>query len=154
MSGLFGKRLIIGSRSAINTALPRIRAATAIEIEDVGEIPVPFNINTRTNATICKATKKKIVGGSSSKNSFLSVVDSLVMELNSDESCRFHGSCSRIWLGRMRRGFHYRRDQRIGQKGGRPLRAARPESFLITGRCLCSPPPPLASFSPSPLSRH
>src|SRR5437667_6455849 len=63
-----------------------MRAATAIEIEDVGEIPVPFSINTRTNATICKATKKKIVGGSSSKNSFLSVVDSLVMKLNCDKS--------------------------------------------------------------------
>src|SRR5207248_7862487 len=80
--------------SAINTALPRMRAATAIDIEDNGEIPVPFNINTRTNATICKATKKKIVGGSSSKNSFLSLVDSLVMELNRDEFCRFHGPCS------------------------------------------------------------
>src|SRR5207237_5781732 len=78
--------LIIGSMSAINTALPRIRAATAIEIEEVGEIPVAFNINTRTNVTICKATKKKIVGGSSAKNSSLSLVDSLVMELNCDES--------------------------------------------------------------------
>src|SRR5439155_26813838 len=83
-----------GSRSAINTALPRMRAATAIDIEDSGEIPVPLSINTRTNATICKATKKKIVGGSSSKNSFLSVMDSFVMELNCDESRRFHGSCS------------------------------------------------------------
>src|SRR5437867_9778639 len=72
--------------SASNTALPRMRAATAIDTVDSGEIPVPFSINTRTNATICKATKKKIVGGSSSKNSFLSVVDSLVMELNCDES--------------------------------------------------------------------
>src|SRR5207244_7109881 len=85
MSGLWGKRLIIGSMSAINTALPRMRAATAIEIEEDGASPVPFSINTRTNATICKATKKKIVGGSSSKNSFLSVVDSLVMELNCHE---------------------------------------------------------------------
>src|SRR6266480_4894711 len=90
MSGLLGKRLIIGSRSAISTALPRIRAATAIDIEDSGEIPVPFSINTRTNATICKATKKKMVGGRSSKNSFLSVVDSLVIELSCHESCRFH----------------------------------------------------------------
>src|SRR5438477_5379641 len=96
--------------SAINTALPRMRAATATDIEESGEIPVPFSINTRTNATICKATKKKIVGGSNSKNSFLNVVDSLVMELDCDESCRFHGSCSRTWLRRMRRAFHYRRD--------------------------------------------
>src|SRR5438874_10195193 len=80
--------------SAIKTALPRMRAATAIEIEEDGEIPVPFSINTRTNATMCKATKKKMVGGSSSKNSFLSVVDSLVMELNRDEFCRFHDPCS------------------------------------------------------------
>src|SRR6266496_6351771 len=97
MSGLLGKRLIIGIMSAIKTALPRMRAATAIEIEEDGAIPVPFSIKTRTNATICKATKKKIVGGSSSKNSFLSVVDSLVIELNSDESYRFHGFG--IWLG-------------------------------------------------------
>src|SRR5437773_11629871 len=95
--------------SASNTALPRIRAATATDIEDRGEIPVPFNINTRTNATMCKATKKKIVGGSSSKNSSLSLVDSLVMELNCDESRRFHGSCSRMWLGRLRRVFYDRR---------------------------------------------
>src|SRR5437762_11938781 len=96
MSGLLGKRLIIGSRSAISTALPRIRAATAIEIEEDGATPVPFSINTRTNATICKATKKKIVGGSSSKNSFLSVADSLVMELSWHEPCRFHGHCSHL----------------------------------------------------------
>src|SRR5438132_6014266 len=80
--------------SAISTALPRMRAATAIDIVESGEIPVPFSINTRTNATICKATKKKIVGGSSSKNSFLSVVDSLDMELDCHEFCHFHGSCS------------------------------------------------------------
>src|SRR6266567_2862311 len=110
MSGFLGKRLIIGSRSAINTALPRMRAATAIEMEEDGAIPLPFSINTRINATICKATKKKIVGGSSSKNSFLSVVDSLVIELNSDESCQFHGSCFRTWLGRMRRACHNRRN--------------------------------------------
>src|SRR6266508_2174384 len=103
MSGLLGKRLITGSKSAINTALPRMRAATAIDIVDSGEIPVPFSINTRTNATICKATKKKIVGGSSSKNSFLRVVDSLVMELNCHESYRFHDSCSRTCFGWMRR---------------------------------------------------
>src|SRR6266581_5018301 len=92
--------------SASKTAFPRMRAATAIEMEEDGAIPVPFSIKTRINATICKATKKKIVGGSSSKNSFLSVVDSLVIELNCDESYRFHGSCSfrfvvstdRCWL--------------------------------------------------------
>src|SRR6266446_7255289 len=120
MSGLFGKRLIIGSRSAINTALPRIRAATAIEIEDVGEIPVPFNINTRTNATICKATKKKIVGGSSSKNSFLSVVDSLVMKLNCDESLSASWFLPRIWLGPLWRVFHDRRIRWL-KEGGRLL---------------------------------
>src|SRR6266403_4666480 len=92
MSGLFGKRLISGSMSAIKTALPRMREATAIETEEDGAIPVFSSINTRTNATICKATKKKIVGGSSAKNSSLSLVDSLVMELNCHESCRFHGS--------------------------------------------------------------
>src|SRR5437660_12273460 len=75
-----------------------MRAATAIDIVETGEIPVPFSISTRTNATICKATKKKIVGGSSSKNSFLSVVDSLDMKLTCDEAYRCHDSCSRIWL--------------------------------------------------------
>src|SRR6266576_4027638 len=90
MSGLLGKRLISGSMSASNTALPRMRAATAIEMEEDGATPVPFSINTRINATMCKATKKKMVGGSSSKNSFLSVVDSLVIELSCHESCRFH----------------------------------------------------------------
>src|SRR5437588_13044938 len=84
-----------------------MRAATAIDIVDSGEIPVPFRINTRTNATICKATKKKIVGGSSSKNSFLSVVDSLVMELDCDQSYRFHGSCS----------FRFRLFQRLDPAG-------------------------------------
>src|SRR5438105_2965982 len=72
--------LIIGSMSASNTALPRIRDATATDTEPSGEIPVPFSINTRTNATTCRATKKKIVGGSSAKNSSLSLVDSLLME--------------------------------------------------------------------------
>src|SRR5437773_6599779 len=67
-----------------------MRAATAIEIEEDGAIPVPFSISTRTNATICRATKKKIVGGSNANNSSLSLLDSLVMELNL--SYRFHGS--------------------------------------------------------------
>src|SRR5258705_5826018 len=80
-----------------------MRAATATDIEDSGEIPVPFSINTRTNATICRATKKKIVGGSNAKNSSLSLLDSLDMELNCDERCSFHVSCFRTWLGRMRR---------------------------------------------------
>src|SRR5438067_13856254 len=90
-----------------------MRAATAIEIEEDGATPVPFSINTRINATICKATKKKIVGGSSSKNSFLSVVDSLGIKSHCDESCRFHGSFFRIWLGRMRRMCHDRWDEVI-----------------------------------------
>src|SRR5438874_11711025 len=119
--------------SAIKTALPRMRAATAIEIEEDGEIPVPFSINTRTNATICKATKKKIVGGSSSKNSFLSVVDSLVMELDCDESCQFHVSCSRTWLGRMRRAFHYRRPAHREKKAGGPCEPPAAKVISVTG---------------------
>src|SRR5882757_5923968 len=99
--------------SAINTALPRIRAATAIDIEDRGEIPVPFSISTRTNATICRATKKKIVGGSNAKNSSLSLLDSLDMKLNWDDAYRCHYSCSRIWLGRIRRACHDRRAEGI-----------------------------------------
>src|SRR5437899_5774707 len=86
--------------------ITRTKDATATDTEPSGEIPVPFSINTRTNTTMCKATKKKIVGGSSAKNSSLSLVDSLVMELNCDESYRFHGSCSRTWLGRMPAAVH------------------------------------------------
>src|SRR5881398_3899852 len=87
--------------SASKTAFPRMRAATAIEMEEDGGIPVFFSINTRTNATMCSATKKKIVGGSNANNSSLILLDSLVMELNCDESYRFHGSWPRIWLGRL-----------------------------------------------------
>src|SRR5215475_9099605 len=61
-----------GSMSEISTDLPRIRAATAIETVDSGASPVPLAINTRTNATTCRAMKKKIVGGSTAKNSSLS----------------------------------------------------------------------------------
>src|SRR5262249_29440586 len=61
-----------GSMSEMSTDLPRIRAATAIETVDSGASPVPLTINTRTNATTCRATKKKIVGGSTAKNSSLS----------------------------------------------------------------------------------
>src|SRR5256885_5139600 len=106
-----------------------MRAATAIEIEDVGEIPVPFNINTRTNATICKATKKKIVGGSSSKNSFLSVVDSLVMKLNCDESYRFYGSWG-LRLVRTDAPARFIIEGTQSKKGGRPLRTARREGHF------------------------
>src|SRR6266513_5583508 len=123
--------------SATNTALPRMRAATAMDIEDTGEIPVPFSISTRINAAICKATKKKIVGGSSSKNSFLSVVDSLVMELSCHRSYWFHGSCSRIWLGRMRRTFHDRRDQVIDKKAGDPCEPPAVKVTSVTGWYLC-----------------
>src|SRR5260221_1078405 len=126
-----------------------MRAATATDIEDSGEIPVPFSISTRTNATICRATKKKIVGGSNAKNSSLSLVDSLDMELNGDESCRFHGSCFRIWLGRKRRAFHVRRDQVIDKRRVAPCGRPAVKVIFVTGWGLCSPPPPLASFSSS-----
>src|SRR5713101_1673818 len=132
--------------SAINTALPRMRAATATDIEDNGEIPVPFSISTRTNATICKATKKKMVGGSNLKNSSLSLVDSLVMELNCDESYRFHGSCSRTSLGRMQRAFHDRRNQVIDKKAGGLCEPPAMKVIPVIGRGLCSPPPPRPSF--------
>jgi hypothetical protein len=56
-----------------------MKAATAIDVEDSGEIPVPLSINARTNATICRATKKNIVGGSSARNSSWIVVESLLM---------------------------------------------------------------------------
>src|SRR5258706_5431485 len=128
-----------------------MRAATATDIEDSGAIPVPFSINTRTNATICRATKKKIVGGSNVKNSSLSLLDSLDMELNCGESCRFHGSCSSICLGRMRRALHDRRDQVIDKKAGGPCEPPAVKVISVTDRCLFSPPPPVPSFLPSPL---
>src|SRR4051812_41078761 len=96
-----------------------MRAATAIDIVDTGEIPVPFSINTRTSATICKATKKKIVGGSSKKTSFLGVVDILVINLNSDDSYRFPCFLLSRRVGRAASGaFQNRRDQVIKKRGG------------------------------------
>ena len=74
---------MIGSMSAMSTDLPRMRAATAIEIVDSGASPVPLSINTRTNATICSATKKKIVGGIIARNSSLILSDSLLMAFQS-----------------------------------------------------------------------
>src|SRR5262249_44959185 len=61
-----------GSMSEMSTDLPRMRAATAIETVDSGASPVPLTINKRTNATTYRATRKKIVGGSTAKNSSLS----------------------------------------------------------------------------------
>src|SRR5215471_9434694 len=58
-----------GSRSASSTALPRIRAATATDIDVLAAIPVLLSIKTRISATICKATKKKMVGGIMATNS-------------------------------------------------------------------------------------
>src|ERR1017187_106974 len=68
-----------GSISERSTDLPRIRAATVIETVDSGASPVPFSINTRTNATTCRATKKKIVGGSTANNSSLNLEVSLLI---------------------------------------------------------------------------
>jgi hypothetical protein len=74
---------MIGSMSAISTALPRISAAIVTETEVVGEMPVPLSISTRTYATMCRATKKKIVGGRISRSSSLILADSLLMALQS-----------------------------------------------------------------------
>src|SRR5437870_5376383 len=84
MSALSGNRLMNGSMSASRTDLPKIRAATAIEIDEYGETPVPSSINTRTNMTRCSATKKKIVGGRILKNSSFSLVISGVFLSASD----------------------------------------------------------------------
>src|SRR5947208_16244246 len=65
------------------------------------------------------------------------------MELNCHESYRFHGSCSRIWLGRMHRTFHDRRDQVIDKKRAALVRAARREGDL------CYWPGPLLAASAS-----
>src|SRR2546423_15250535 len=63
--------------SASNTDLPRIRAAIVTATEVMGVIPVPFSINTRMNATTCRATKKKIVGGSNAMSSSLIFANTL-----------------------------------------------------------------------------
>src|SRR5260221_14680062 len=99
--------------SAINTALPRMRAATATDIDDSGEIPVPFSINTRTNATICRATKKKMAGRGNAKNYSLTLGHRLDMDLNCVNACRCHSCCSVSWLVRALGAFHDRRDQGI-----------------------------------------
>src|SRR2546423_4912529 len=65
--------------SAINTALPRISAATAIDSVDNGSKCEPLAISTRINVTICSATKKKIVGGRIAKNSSFSFLSILCM---------------------------------------------------------------------------
>src|SRR5215471_17568567 len=68
-----------GSKSAISTALPRIRAARVTCNGVLTAIPVPLSIKTRISATMWSATKKKIVGGSSASNSSFSFVESLLM---------------------------------------------------------------------------
>jgi hypothetical protein len=68
-----------GSKSAISTALPRIRAASVTDNDERTGRPVPLSIKTRISATMWSATKKKIVGGSSASNSSLSFLDSLLM---------------------------------------------------------------------------
>ena len=44
--------------SASSTALPRMRAATAIEMEEDGASPVLSSINTRINATMMQRDEK------------------------------------------------------------------------------------------------
>src|SRR5439155_6969226 len=74
--------------SASNTALPRMRAATAIDIVDSGEIPVPFSINSRTSAKLWREIKKKIVGGSNLKNSSFSFFMSVAFGGDSPRASR------------------------------------------------------------------
>src|SRR5215469_15974391 len=71
-----------GTISAIKAALPRISAATAIDVVDIGSKCDPLAIRTRIKATRWSATKKKIVGGRIAKNSSLSFVNSLDIALN------------------------------------------------------------------------
>src|SRR5215470_2960548 len=67
--------------SAINTALPRINEAIAIDIVDRGWKFDPLAIKTRIKVTRCSATKKKIVGGRTAKNSSFSFSSILCMGL-------------------------------------------------------------------------
>src|SRR5271155_3831461 len=68
-----------GSRSAITTALPRIRAATAIWTMELAGMPVPLSIRTRISAIRERVNRKKIVGGMSATTSSLIFADSLLM---------------------------------------------------------------------------
>src|SRR5450631_168193 len=74
------------SMAAINTDLPRIRAATAMETVDSGAIPVALIINARTSATRCKSMKKKMVGGSIARNSSLILVGTSLMAFSSSNA--------------------------------------------------------------------
>src|SRR5215475_9110040 len=85
-----------GNMSAINTALPRISDAIAIDMVDKGWKCVPLAINTRINVTKCSATKKKIVGGRIAKNSSLIFSSILCMGLLSLDAVFASLFC---WLG-------------------------------------------------------
>src|SRR5215831_15998419 len=87
-SGFSGKRLMIGSMSAITTAFPMAKALIVTATNVIGAIPVPLSIRTRMYATMCRATKKKSVGGRISRNSFQILVRSLFIVPPLDQRAR------------------------------------------------------------------
>src|SRR6266480_6286944 len=92
--------------SAINTALPRMSDAIAIDVVDKGWKCEPLVISIRTNVTMCSATKKKIVGGRILKNSSFSLVISGAF-LSTEDGQRLSGDRPRK---------HRRTDRRIDQR--------------------------------------
>ena len=84
---------MIGSMSAISTALPRMRAATVIETVVTGASPVPLSVSERTSETMCSATKKKIVGGSIARNSSLILAVTVLMAFLWKWWPRLKGDC-------------------------------------------------------------
>src|SRR6516225_949744 len=77
MSGLSGYRLMGGSRSTIKTAFPRMRAVIKIDTVSKGSKCDPLARSTRMMETTCRVTKKKIVGGSTARNSSLTFSSAL-----------------------------------------------------------------------------
>src|SRR5688572_32051735 len=88
---------MIGSRSAITTALPSTSAAMVTDTEVLSLMPVPSSISTRTRAMRCSAMKKKMVGGSTAANSSFTFSVSLLMVPSA--SCGTTDRCGRASSG-------------------------------------------------------
>src|SRR5215813_657850 len=79
MSGFSGKRLMNGSLSAMSTTLATSNAMTVAAATEVSRSPYSRSISALSSRTMLNVMMKKIVGGRTSKNSCLSVCQTLVM---------------------------------------------------------------------------
>src|SRR6516165_1346758 len=84
MRGFSGKRLMKGSLSARSTTLATRRAMTAAAAMEERCRPYSLSMRARSRSTMWKVTRKKMVGGSTSRNSCFTVCQSLVMVSPSD----------------------------------------------------------------------